>query len=45
MAGEILVVSLGDSEFLPALLNPSRKGIAQVSADSAHNTRACHSLQ
>ena len=28
---------------LPALLNPLRKGLAQVSADGAYDTRARHS--
>lgn len=41
------VVSLdlvGDNEALPTLLNPLRRKIAQVSADGAYDTKACHQV-
>lgn len=44
MAGALSVVSVADNEVLPTLLNSLRRGIRQVSADDAYDTRACHSL-
>lgn len=41
------VVSLafvGDNEALPTLLNPLRRKIAQVCADGAYDTKACHQV-
>ncbi|WP_042483451.1 IS5 family transposase [Vibrio diazotrophicus] len=36
--------SVGDNEALPTLLNPLRRKIAQVSADGAYDTKACHQV-
>ena len=36
--------SVGDNEALPTLLNPLRRKTAQVSADGAYDTKACHQV-
>ncbi|PCE69348.1 IS5 family transposase [Salinivibrio sp. YCSC6] len=38
------VISVGDNEALLTILNPLRRKIAQVSADSAYETKACHQV-
>ena len=38
------LVNVADNEALPTLLNPLRRKIAQVSADGAYDTKACHEL-
>ncbi|SFO78686.1 IS5 family transposase [Enterovibrio norvegicus] len=40
----ISLESVGDNEALPTLLNPLRRKIAQVSADGAYDTKACHQV-
>ncbi|PCS21693.1 Mobile element protein [Candidatus Enterovibrio escicola] len=39
IAAEISLVSMGNNEILPILLNPLRRKIQQVSADGAYETR------
>ena len=41
VAAEVSLVSVGDNEVLPTLLNPLRRKIAQVSADGAYDTKGC----
>lgn len=36
------LVNIGESEVLPTFLNPLRRGISEVSADGAYNTKECH---
>ncbi|MPS31892.1 MULTISPECIES: IS5 family transposase [unclassified Salinivibrio] len=40
----VSLASVGDNEALPTLLNPLRRKIAQVSADGAYDTKACHQV-
>ncbi len=42
VAAEVSLVSVGDNEVLPTLLNPLRRKVAHVSADGAYDTRECH---
>ena len=44
VAAEVSLVSVGDNEILPTLLNPLRRKIAQVSADGAYDTKGCYQL-
>jgi hypothetical protein len=44
VAAEVSLVSVGDSEVLPTLLNPLRRKIMQVSADGAYDTKGCYQL-
>jgi hypothetical protein len=45
VSAEASLVNVADNEVLPTLLNPLRRGIAQVSADGAYDTKACHKLR
>lgn len=40
----VSLATVGDNEALPTLLNPLRRKIAQVSADGAYDTKACHQV-
>ncbi len=40
----VSLASVGDNEALPTQLNPLRRKIAQVSADGAYDTKACHQV-
>ncbi|CAK2766625.1 transposase [Vibrio crassostreae] len=42
ISAEVSLVSVGDSEVLPTLLNPLRRRIDTVSADGAYDTKSCH---
>ncbi len=42
VSAEVSLVNVTDNEVLPTLLNPLRRGITQVSADGAYDTKACH---
>lgn len=44
IGAEVSLVSVGDNEVLPTLLNPLRRKIHQVSADGAYDTKACHKV-
>lgn len=44
VSAEVTLVNVADNEVLPTLLNPLRRRIAQVSADGAYDTKACHKL-
>jgi len=44
VSAEVTLVNVADNEVLPTLLNPLRRHIAQVSADGAYDTKACHKL-
>lgn len=44
IAAQMSVESVGDNQVLPALLNPLRRKLGQVSADGAYDTKACHHL-
>lgn len=44
VASEVSLVSVGDNEVLPTLLNPLRRKIMQVSADGAYDTKGCYQL-
>ncbi|EOX1519366.1 IS5 family transposase [Vibrio cholerae] len=44
VAAEVTFETVGDNEVLPTLLNRLRRKIAQVSADGAYDTKACHAL-
>ncbi len=44
VAAEVSLVSVGDNEVLPTLLNPLRRKITQVSADGAYDTKGCYQL-
>ncbi len=39
---EVSLVSMGDNEVLPTLLNPLRPKIQQINTDGTYDTRACH---
>ncbi|PCS21766.1 Mobile element protein [Candidatus Enterovibrio escicola] len=46
IAAEVSLVSVGDNEFLPKLLNPLRRKIHQVSAEETYDTKICsHGLK
>ncbi|PCS22989.1 Mobile element protein [Candidatus Enterovibrio escicola] len=40
IVAEVSLVSVGDNEVLPLLLNPLRRKIQQVSADGTYGARA-----
>lgn len=42
ISAEVSLVSVGDSEVLPTLLNPLRRKIDTVSADGAYDTKSCY---
>ena len=42
ISAEMTLVNVGDSEVLPTLLNPLRRKISEVSADSAYDTKLCN---
>ena len=42
ISAEVSLVSVGDSEVLPTLLNPLRRKVDAVSADGAYGTKSCH---
>ncbi len=42
ISAEVSLVSVGDNEVLPTLLNPLRRKIHTVSADGAYDTKSCH---
>ena len=42
ISAEVSLVSVGDNEVLPTLLNPLRRKIDAVSADGAYDTKSCH---
>lgn len=44
IAAQMSLESVGDNQALPALLNPLRRKINQVSADGAYDTKDCHQL-
>ena len=44
ISAEITLVNVGDSEVLPALLNPRRRRISEVSGDGAYDTKECHKV-
>ncbi len=44
IAAQMSLESVGDNQALPALLNPLRRKIQQVSADGAYDTKACYKL-
>jgi len=44
VSAEVTLVNVADNEVLPTLLNPLRRRIAQLSADGAYDTKACHKL-
>lgn len=44
VSAEVSLVCVADNEVLPTLLNPLRRGITQVSADGAYDTKGCHQL-
>lgn len=41
-SAEVSLVKTGDNEVLPTLINPLRRNIAELSADGAYYTKACH---
>ncbi|PCS22790.1 transposase [Candidatus Enterovibrio escicola] len=42
ITAEVSLVSVGDNEVLPILLNPLRRKIQKISADGDYDTRVCH---
>ncbi|MEZ9128122.1 IS5 family transposase [Vibrio splendidus] len=42
ISAEISLVSVGDSEVMPTLLNPLRRKVDTVSADGAYDTKSCY---
>ncbi|MFA0492255.1 IS5 family transposase [Vibrio sp. 10N.222.54.B11] len=42
ISAEVSLVSVGDSEVLPTLLNPLRRKVDTVSADGAYDTKSCY---
>ena len=42
ISAEVSLVSVGDNEVLPTLLNPLRRKIHTVSADGAYDTKSCY---
>ncbi|PCS23468.1 Mobile element protein [Candidatus Enterovibrio escicola] len=42
IAAEVSIVSVGDNEVLPTLLNPLRRKIQPISAYRTYDTKACH---
>ncbi len=42
IGAEVSLVSVGDSEVLPTLLNPLRRKIQTVYADGAYDTKSCY---
>lgn len=44
IAAQMSLESVGDNQVLPALLNPLRRKLNQVSADGAYDTKDCHQL-
>ena len=44
VAAEVSLVSVGDNEVLPTLLNPLRRKIMQITADGAYDTKGCYQL-
>lgn len=45
VSAEVSLVSVGDKEVLPTLLNPLRRKIAQVSADGGYGKRDIHAMK
>ncbi|PMK01482.1 IS5 family transposase [Vibrio sp. 10N.261.55.A7] len=41
---EVSLVSVGDSEVFPTLLNPLRRKVQAVSGDGAYDTKECHKV-
>ncbi len=44
IAAQMSLESVGDNQVLPALLNPLRRKVNQVSADGAYDTKDCYQL-
>nr|VVV02884.1 hypothetical protein AW0309160_00209 [Aliivibrio wodanis] len=44
IGAEVSLVNVGDNEVLPTLLNPLRRKIREISADSAYDTKECHKV-
>ena len=44
IGAQVSLEKVADNEVLPALLNPLRRRVRQVSADGAYDTKACHRL-
>ncbi|PCS21736.1 Mobile element protein [Candidatus Enterovibrio escicola] len=44
ISAKVSLISVGDNEVLPTLLNPLRRKRQQVNVDGVSNTKACHLL-
>ena len=44
ISAKMTLINVGDSEVLPTLLNPLRRGIPEVSGDCAYDTKECHKV-